>query len=100
MHKLPDIGITSTPAAPASPRPATGRPAGDGLSGTRRRPPYLLPRCPRADDWAFAQTLAREKVLVLPGQVVEMPGYFRISLTATDDMVERSLPVFERALRG
>jgi aspartate aminotransferase len=39
-------------------------------------------------------------VLVLPGQVVEMPGYFRISLTATDDMVERSLPVFERALRG
>ena len=61
---------------------------------------YLLPRCPSADDWAFAQALAREKVLVLPGQVVEMPGYFRISLTATDDMVERSLPVFGRALRG
>src|SRR5262245_22979337 len=61
---------------------------------------YLLPRCPGTDDWAFARALAREKVLVLPGQVVEMPGYFRISLTATDEMVERSLPVFERALRG
>jgi len=59
---------------------------------------YLLPRCPSEDDWAFARALAREKVLVLPGQVVELPGYFRISLTATDDMVERSLPVFERAI--
>jgi aspartate aminotransferase len=61
---------------------------------------YLLPRCPILDDWAFARRLAREKVLVLPGQVVEMPGHFRLSLTATDDMVERSLPVFERAIRG
>lgn len=61
---------------------------------------YLLPRCPGPDDWAFARTLARAKVLVLPGQVVELPGYFRISLTGTDDMVERSLPIFERAIRG
>jgi aspartate aminotransferase len=61
---------------------------------------YLLPRCPIPDNWAFARRLAREKVLVLPGQVVEMPGHFRLSLTATDDMVERSLPVFERAIRG
>ena len=57
-----------------------------------------MPRSPGPDDWAFARTLARDKVLVLPGQVVEMPGYFRISLTATDDMVERSLPAFERAI--
>jgi aspartate aminotransferase len=61
---------------------------------------YLLPRCPGPDDWVFVRTLAREKVLVLPGQVVELPSYFRISLTGTDDMVERSLPVFERAIRG
>jgi aspartate aminotransferase len=60
---------------------------------------YLLPRSPSSDDWAFARMLAREKVLVLPGQVVELPGYFRISLTGTDAMVERSLPVFERAIR-
>lgn len=60
---------------------------------------YLTPRSPGPDDWAFARALARDKVLVLPGQVVEMPGYFRISLTATDDMVERSLPAFERASR-
>src|SRR5262245_10837476 len=59
---------------------------------------YLLPRCPGPDDWGFVRTLAREKVLVLPGQVVEMPGYFLVSLTGTDDMVERALPVFERAI--
>jgi hypothetical protein len=29
-----------------------------------------------------------------------MPGYFRISLTATQDMVERSLPIFERVIRA
>jgi aspartate aminotransferase len=61
---------------------------------------YLMPRSPSPDDWAFARALAREKVLVLPGEVVEMPGYFRISLTGTDDMVERSLPVLDRAIRA
>jgi hypothetical protein len=29
--------------------------------------------------------------------VVEVPGWFRISLTASDAMVERSLAGFERA---
>ena len=59
---------------------------------------YLMPRSPMADDWAFARGLAAEKVLVLPGSVVEMPGYFRMSLTANDDMVQRAIPVLERAI--
>jgi aspartate aminotransferase len=58
---------------------------------------YLLPRSPDPDDMAFAVRLAKEKVLVLPGLTVEMPGYFRMSLTATDDMVERALPVLAAA---
>jgi hypothetical protein len=29
----------------------------------------------------------------------EMPGWFRISLTANDAMVDRALPGFERALK-
>jgi hypothetical protein len=28
-----------------------------------------------------------------------MPGRFRISVTGNDDMVERALPVFERAAK-
>lgn len=59
---------------------------------------YLLPRAPLADDRAFCALLAEEGVAVLPGHVVELPGYFRISLTATDEMVERSFPVFARAI--
>ena len=55
---------------------------------------YLLPRSPLEDDVAFTDLLAEEKVYCLPGQVVEMPGYFRISLTANDEMIERAIPRF------
>jgi aspartate aminotransferase len=61
---------------------------------------YLLPTSPDPDDVAFVERLAKEKVFVLPGTVVEMPGRFRISITGNDDMVERALPVFERASAG
>jgi aspartate aminotransferase len=61
---------------------------------------YLLPTSPEADDVAFVERLAKEKVFVLPGTVVEMPGRFRISITGNDDMVERALPIFERAATG
>lgn len=58
---------------------------------------YLLPRSPLADDVAFIERLAAHNVFCLPGTVVEMPGYFRISLTANDDMIERALPGFAAA---
>jgi aspartate aminotransferase len=60
---------------------------------------YLLPRAPIANDRAFCALLAEQGVAVLPGHVVELPGYFRISLTVTDQMVERSLPIFARAIQ-
>ena len=60
---------------------------------------YLLVKAPLADDVEFTRRLRRDNVLVLPGRAVEMPGYLRISLTATDDMVERSLPVFAEAIK-
>jgi aspartate aminotransferase len=61
---------------------------------------YLLPTSPTDDDQAFVDRLARDKVYVLPGHLVEMPGRFRISVTGTDDMVERAIPIFEAAARG
>ncbi len=60
---------------------------------------YLLVESPLEDDWAFFRSLAEESVLVLPGTMLELPGTFRISLTASDDMVERSLPAFARAIK-
>jgi aspartate aminotransferase len=60
---------------------------------------YLLVRSPIDDGLTFARRLAEEKVLVLAGSAFEMPEYFRLSLTATDEMVDRSIGVFEKAIR-
>jgi aspartate aminotransferase len=55
---------------------------------------YLWVRSPDPDDLAFVERLAKEGVLVLPGTTCGSPGYFRISLTGTAEMIEKSLPVF------
>ncbi len=59
---------------------------------------YLLPRSPRGSDLEFAELLADQDIFVLPGSYFDQPGYFRISLTATEEMIERSLPGFAEAL--
>ncbi len=59
---------------------------------------YVMARAPIDDDEAYAARLADQGVLVLPGSVVEVPGWFRISLTASDEMVDRGLPGFRAAL--
>jgi aspartate aminotransferase len=61
---------------------------------------YLLPRSPIPDDGAFADLLAANDVFVLPGRIVELPSYFRVSLTASDEMVERSIPRFGAAIEA
>jgi aspartate aminotransferase len=58
---------------------------------------YMMVRSPIADDRAFAGMLARHDVFVGPGELFEMPGYVRLSLTANDDMVTRALPGFAAA---
>ena len=58
---------------------------------------YILVDSPWPDADAFVEHLASQRVLVLPGATFEMPKHFRISVTASDEMIERSLPGFERA---
>jgi aspartate aminotransferase len=58
---------------------------------------YVMARSPIADDQAFAERLAEHGALVLPGSIVELPGWFRISLTASDAMVEAGLRSFASA---
>ena len=60
---------------------------------------YLFPKSPILDDMQFTRLLAAENVLVLPGEVFETPGFFRICLTANDAMIERGLPGFARAIQ-
>ncbi|NMR19063.1 aminotransferase class I/II-fold pyridoxal phosphate-dependent enzyme [Cellulomonas fimi] len=53
---------------------------------------YLWGTAPGGDSVAFAAALAQRGVYVLPGTVFGRPENFRISLTATSDMLERALP--------
>ena len=55
---------------------------------------YLWSRWPAGDPDMFWNALADRDVFVMPGAIMNAPGYFRISLTASDAMVERALPAF------
>jgi aspartate aminotransferase len=59
---------------------------------------YVMVRSPLPDDVLFMNKLADQRVFVLPGSMFEIPGWFRISLTASDEMVDRSLAGFAKAI--
>ena len=58
---------------------------------------YLLVKSPLEDDIAFTKLLAEKDVYCLPGSTAEIPGYFRISLTANVEMISQSIPRFHAA---
>ncbi|HWQ54690.1 MAG TPA: pyridoxal phosphate-dependent aminotransferase [Bryobacteraceae bacterium] len=58
---------------------------------------YVFPKAPIPDDMAFIERLVEEGILAVPGKGFGRSGYFRISLTVPMDVVERSIPGFERA---
>ncbi|HVH29142.1 MAG TPA: aminotransferase class I/II-fold pyridoxal phosphate-dependent enzyme [Vicinamibacterales bacterium] len=55
---------------------------------------YLWTRWPEGDPAELWNHLADRNVFVLPGSLMNAPDYFRISLTASDEMVERALSAF------
>ncbi|HEY4141495.1 MAG TPA: aminotransferase class I/II-fold pyridoxal phosphate-dependent enzyme [Pseudolabrys sp.] len=55
---------------------------------------YLWARWLNGDADRQWNRLADRGVFVLPGAIMNTPDYFRISLTASDTMVERALPIF------
>jgi aspartate aminotransferase len=61
---------------------------------------YVMARSPIPDDVAFTELLATHGALVLPGSIVEVAGWFRISLTASDEMIDRGLRSFASALEA
>lgn len=61
---------------------------------------FLYVRSPEPDDFAFTEKLACRGVFVLPGSLFHDSGYFRTSVTASDKMLERALPVFASAIGG
>src|SRR5262245_66460065 len=61
---------------------------------------YVLVRGPIDDDLAFSEQLAADDVLVLPGAVVGLPGWLRLSVCERGEMVERSLRACLRGRAG
>jgi aspartate/methionine/tyrosine aminotransferase len=58
---------------------------------------YLWGRAPGRDGAAFCAALAERGVYLMPGTLFDQPAHFRISLTATMDMIERALPTLVEA---
>jgi len=58
---------------------------------------YLWSKWPKGDPARIWNRLADRDVFVLPRSIMDAPDYFRISLTASDQMIERALKVFEEA---
>ena len=59
---------------------------------------YLWCRWP-GDPERIWNALADQDVFVMPGSILGSPDHFRISLTASDEMVTRALPAFSSAAR-
>jgi aspartate aminotransferase len=55
---------------------------------------YLWTRWPEGNPETHWNRLADRNVFVLPGSTMNATNYFRISLTASDAMIERALPAF------
>ena len=58
---------------------------------------YVLVRTPGSED-GFCKWLAARDVFVMPGSLCGIPDHVRLSLTASDEMVEWALPKFNEAL--
>jgi aspartate aminotransferase len=59
---------------------------------------YLWSRWPEGDPETMWNALADRDVFVMPGAIMAAPNHFRISLTASDAMVDRALPAFAEAV--
>ena len=99
---LPDLEILSIDQAALARRRDALTTALDG-SGYVVLPPegtfYLWIKWPKGDPKRMWNALADCDVFVMPGSLMNASQYFRVSLTASDEMISRALPAFEKAAR-
>jgi aspartate aminotransferase len=102
QYALPDLeGLSIDQAALARRRDAVSSCL--ARSGYAVLPPegafYLWTKWPEGDPERMWNRLADRDVFVMPGSLMNADRYFRVSLTASDDMIARALPAFEEAAR-
>ena len=96
QYAVPDLeNVTIDREALARRRDTLMRALGDAGYGTLAPEGtfYLWCRWPGNPERLF-DALADRNVFVMPGSLLGSPEHFRISLTASDEMVERALPHF------
>ena len=59
---------------------------------------YFFPEAPGGDDQAFIQALLAQNVLAVPGSGFGLGGYFRLSFSVEDAVIERSAAGFKAAV--
>ncbi len=57
---------------------------------------YLFPKSPIEDDVAFVRKALEHNILLVPGSGFGAPGHFRIAYCVGMDVIERSLPAWEK----
>ena len=59
---------------------------------------YLFIKAPGGDANAFSEKAKGKDLLVVPGDGFGCPGYFRICYCVSEEMIRRSLPVFQELI--
>lgn len=57
---------------------------------------YLFPHSPLDDDVAFVTQAQQHNLLLVPGSGFGAPGFFRIAYCIDQDVIDRSLPAWEK----
>ncbi len=60
---------------------------------------YLLVKAPGGDAKAFSQKAKALDLLLVPGDDFGCPGYFRVCYCVEQDMIRRSIPLFQSLIR-
>ena len=60
---------------------------------------YLFVKAPGGSSTAFSEKAKQSDLLLVPGDDFGCPEYFRICYCVSRDLIERSLPIFEKLIR-
>ena len=60
---------------------------------------YLFVKAPGGSSTAFSEKAKLQDLLLVPGDDFGCPEYFRICYCVSRDLIERSLPIFERLIK-
>ena len=60
---------------------------------------YLFVKAPGGSAKAFSEKAKLQDLLLVPGDDFGCPEYFRICYCVSHDLIERSLPIFEKLIK-